>query len=313
MKRSEIEKLVDMKEAIDSVEKAFRKYSEGKVIYPPKMQMTPNEDAKTWWGFMPCYVDEVGLGIKAVSDYEDNKGKGLPTISAVYVLLDEKSGQAKAIMDANYLTALRTGALGGIAAKYLSREDAATVGVFGCGTQAKTQLEGVCAVRRITEALVVDKSKEYAERFKEEMSKKLGITIKIAKPEQAAGCDIVIGATTSRTPVILGKWVKEGAHVTSIGAHTPDAREVDDELVKRAKVVVDCPDAFKSGDIIKVAQVETASIKDIIAGKKKVRQSDSDITLFKTSGTAIQDVAVASLVFNKAKASGVGKELDLSR
>lgn len=312
--QSDLRSLVKMEDAIDAVEKAFGKYGQGDSILPEKTQFVlPTKEWK-WWAFMPCYVGG-NLGAKIVSDYPGNTSR--PTIQAVMLLCEGSNGSVKAMMDATYLTAIRTGALGAIAAKYLSRKDSEVVGMIGCGTQARTQLEGVSKVRELKKVFIHDVTEASAEKFIADMQKlKLPIE-KVTAEKIAMDSDIIVTATTSKMPVLEGRLVPEGSHITSIGAHTPDARELDYELIKKAKIVIDSLDALKSGDLKNpledalLKRKDITEIKDVIMGKK-VREKIEDITLFKSVGTAIQDVAIATLAYQKARETGKGVEIDLS-
>jgi len=226
---------------------------------------------------------------------------------ATIVLCDAEAGEVRAIMDGAYLTALRTGALGAIGAKYLARQEAKNVGIIGCGVQARTQLEGLTRVRHIEKAKIYDLNESAMDKFRSEMQEKLGIEIERSNAKDVLGCDIVVTATFSKTPVVFGKYIMRGTHVTSIGAHTPDARELDHNFLKKAKIVVNSPDAKKSGDLRDISR-EIVEIKDVVAGKK-VRTDVNDITLFKSVGTALQDVAIVSLVYDKARERGIGQEI----
>ncbi len=292
----EIRENISMEDVIGVVEKAFLAYAHGKVVYPPKTQFLIPGNEWRWWGFMPAYVDGMGLSCKIVSDYPENKSRGKQTITATLILCDESDGHVKAIMDANYLTALRTGALCAIAARLLSREDSTTVGIIGCGTQARTQLEGLSLVRPLSHVLIYDPKEEAMDKFIADMSH-LGLPIEKSTKYGVLDADIIIAATVSKTPVVFGDKLRPGAHITSIGAHTPDSRELDDDVINKAKVVIDSKDALKSGDL-KNYKGGITEIKDVISGKR-VRTNKNDITLFKSVGTAIQDVAIASLVYKR--------------
>ncbi|MBN2517823.1 MAG: ornithine cyclodeaminase family protein [Candidatus Altiarchaeota archaeon] len=319
IKKSELQGLLSMEEAINAVEEAFKKHAIGKSVCPSKIQFVLPGQLWKWWAFMPCYIEGIGMGVKVVSDYPSEKTPKKPTISATSVLCDESSGDIKAVMDGAYLTALRTGAIGGIAAKYLSRKDSEVVGLIGCGVQGRMQLEGVKQVREIKRVLVSDVNKASIASFKKDMEARLKVSIEeTSVQELAKNSDIIITATSSRAPVLLGEWVGNGTHITSVGAHTSDARELDYHLIKKSKVVIDSQDALKSGDLKNpledffIKADELTEIKDVINGKR-IRKDIDDITLFKTVGTALQDVAVSALAYKKAKATGLGTEIDLGK
>lgn len=307
LSKSDVERLVSMDEAITMVERAFLKHAAGRTVYPPKTQFTlPNQPEK-WWGFMPVFVDGMGVACKIVCDYPENKKIGKPTIIATIVFADTETGEVKAIIDGTMLTAVRTGALCALAAKHLSREDSKVIGIIGCGAQARTQLEALTKVRKIEKVKIFDVNAAAMDAFMADM-KKLRVPIEKSTADGILDADIVVTSTLSKTPVAFAKRIKPGTHVTSIGAHTPDARELDDALVKAAKIVIDSPDAKKSGDL-KGYKGELVEIQDVLNGRK-IRKSATDITLFKSVGTALQDVAMASLVYEKAKRLGVGKEMN---
>jgi len=306
LNKDDVANLVTMEETIGVVEKAFLKHAEGKTVYPPKDQFMLPTDEWKWWGFMPIYVEDMGVACKIVCDYPENKNRGLPTIIATIVLNDVKTGELLAVMDGTFLTAVRTGALGGIAAKYMARKDSKTVGIIGCGIQARTQLEALTKVVDLEKAKIYDLNESSMDAFIIDMTK-LGVLIEKSTPDEVVDSDILVAATVSQTPVILGEKIKPGTHVTSIGAHTPDARELDDILVNKSKIVIDSPDALKSGDLTDY-KGELTELKDVLAGKK-IRESNDDITLFKSVGTALQDVAAASIVYKKALKEGIGQDM----
>lgn len=307
LRESDTEGLVSMPEAIEAVEQAFKLHSEQKSVYPPKSQFTLPNDSWRWWGFMPVYLEGLGVSCKIVCDYPKNKDAGRPTIIATLVFCDTDTGEVKAIMDAKGLTAIRTGALGGIAAKYLSRKDSSRAGIIGCGVQARTQLEALAKVRHLELVKISDLSEASMDRFIEDMEH-LEIPIVKSTLNGVHDADVIIAATASQNPVVFGADVAPGTHVTSIGAHTPDARELDENFMKKAKLVIDCPDALKSGDLINYPE-EIIEIKDVISGRP-IRGSADDITLFKSVGTPLQDLAMAKIVYEKAVAQGIGQEID---
>jgi ornithine cyclodeaminase/alanine dehydrogenase-like protein (mu-crystallin family) len=307
LSKTEAAKLVSMEEAIAAVEKAFLKHATGKTIYPAKSQFTlPGQDSR-WWGFMPVYVEGMGVACKAVCDYPENKKHGRPTIISTTMFCDAESGEVKAIIDSTQLTALRTGALCALAAKHMAREDASVAGIIGCGVQARSQLEGLTKVRKLKKVKIYDVNAAAMDAFISDMAK-LGVPIEKSTADGVLDADIVVAATVSKKPVVFYEKLKKGAHVTSVGAHTPDAGELDAALVKKAKVVIDSKDCLKSGDL-KDYKGSLTEIREVIAGKK-VRQSAADITVFKSVGTAIQDVAIASLVYEKALKTKAGRNID---
>jgi len=319
--RSDLKKLLHMKEVIEMVEMAFKELQKGTAIVPKRATITLSR-INGWMGVMPAYLKKMGsLSTKIVTVFEKNLEKNLPTIMATVILNSPETGEPLAIMDGTYITAMRTGAASGVATKYLSRRDSKVVGVFGAGVQARTQLMAMCAVRDIEKAYVYDKVKERADRYATEMSKELNIPVEARKPEDLVReSDIIITATTSKTPVFDGNLVKPGTHLNLIGSFKPDVREVDEVVIKKSKIVVDQKSAAleEAGDIIIPLKAGIISKEDIYAelgelvtGIKPGRASDSEITLFKSVGLGIQDCATAWLAYIKAKEEGTYKEIDL--
>ncbi len=321
--RETLKSILTMKDTIEAVEEAFKMYGLGKV----KMPLRPTIKIEEYNGiilYMPAYIAEMdALAVKVVSVYPDNPSKyNLPTVLGTILLNDPKTGDLLAILEGGFITAMRTGAVSGVATKYLAREDSKVVGVFGAGVQARTQLMAVYEVRPIEKAYVYDVIHSAAEKYAEEMSKQLGIDVKVVdEPIKAVkGCDIIITATTSKTPVFNGEWLESGTHINGIGSHTPTTRELDSTTIKRAKVVVDTYESCLSeaGDIlipIKEGIITKdhiyAELSEIVLGKKPGRVSDDEITVFKSVGVAIQDASTALKAYKIALEKGVGKTIKL--
>lgn len=255
-----------------------------------------------------------------VTVYPDNPIRSkLPTTIGTLLLNNARSGVLLAIMDAGFLTAMRTGAASGVATKHLARRDARTVGVFGAGTQARTQLLAIAEVRALERAVVCDVSVEARAAYARDMSKQLGVPVEpTADPLACLDNDIVVAATSSRTPLFDGAKVKPGTHLNGVGAHSPDAREFDAMTMQRARVFADHAPAClaEAGELlipikegVFTEAIIQASLGDVIAGSKPGRQSSDDITLFKSVGLAVQDIATAARVYERARARGVGAEV----
>ena len=307
---SDIEKLLTMEEAIDTVEQAFREYAKGDVMMPPRSTiMVPRYNGSI--SFMPSYLTGMDAqATKIISIYPDNRARGLPTTAAWLVVNDPKTGMVKAFMDATYLTAMRTGAITGVAARYLAPVDSSTVAVFGAGAQGRTQTWAACTVRDIERVYVFDVYPEARLRFAEEMTKKLGVEVVPASSGEEAcrDADIVLTATTSSVPVISRKWLKDRVHVSAIGAFYPDWRELDTATVAESKLVIDDREGImlEAGDVLipikEGAIMEDhiyAELKELVSGQKRGRTPEDGITVFKSVGIAIQDSSVANLVLRK--------------
>lgn len=321
--RKDLENVLTMRETIVAVEEAFRELISGTAVMPTRAGLLVSDRAG-WVGAMPAYLSRAdALTTKIVTSYEDNPSKyGLPTVMAVIVLNDPDTGKPEAVLEGTFITAMRTGAASGVATKYLARRDAKTVGVFGAGVQAKTQLEAIREVRNVKSALVYDVVPDKARRFADEMSRRLRIDLRTAKgPEDVVKkSDIIATASTSRTPVFDGTLLNEGTHINAIGSFRPDARELDDSTIRRSKLVVDCLEAAleEAGDIIiplKSGVISRehihAELGQVVAGVKPARENDEEITVFKSVGLGIQDAAVANLAYRKALEAKIGTTIEL--
>jgi ornithine cyclodeaminase/alanine dehydrogenase len=224
-------------------------------------------------------------------------------------------------MQADYLGQMRTGAASGIATRLMARPDAAEVGVFGSGKQARTQLLAVCAVRRVRRASVYSPNEERRAAFAREMSERCQVeVVPVSRPEQAAeGKDVIVTATTSREPVLHGQWVAQGAHVNAVGSNFLGKAEIDVALVRRcADVVVDSKDQarLEAGDFSQAFEdgsLHWSNVRElgqVLVGRFPVRKHGEDVTLFKSLGIAVEDVAVAARVYARAQAEGVGKVVE---
>jgi ornithine cyclodeaminase/alanine dehydrogenase len=319
--RDDVAKVLTMPDCMDVVEKAFAELSNGTAVLPLRIPIAPPDGLSL---YMPAYLKDQGaLACKVVTVYKNNPARhGLPVVIGKVLVQDPASGDVVCIMDGGYLTAVRTGAASGVATKYLARpDDGQVVSIFGGGVQAEMQLEAVACARKLSKAIVYDISAEAAKKFASDMGKRLGLTVEVAtSPEQALEADIICTATSSPTPIFDGSKVKDGVHINGIGSHTPNARELDTEIVKRSTFIADATDAClaEAGDImipIEAGELDASHIKadlgEIVTGKKPGRSNAAEITLFKSNGLAIQDVATAKLVYDKALAAGIGKNVDV--
>ena len=318
---SDVQRALSMEDAIDLVERGFVEFGEGTVDMPQRpVIFVPEHNGLA--GFMPALVRGMGaLAIKTVTAFKDNVKKGLPTIMGTVMLLDPETGTPLAVMDAGYLTALRTGAACGVATKYLAKKDARVATIFGAGVQGATQLEAICTVRNISEVRVFDTDRAAAERFAREMGGRGRIPVNVEvvnSPKDAlAGADVVATATTSPSPIFDGDDLSPGVHINGVGSHAPKARELDTKTVIRSKIVCDSVAAclVEAGDLLIPIEEGALNKSDIHGGLAEVicgqlpgRQSNEEITLFKSVGLAFQDAATALETYRKARAMGLGME-----
>jgi len=264
--------------------------------------------------------DQVAVKIGLI--FKDNVSQGLPLIQALVVVVDAAGGETVAVVEGAYLTALRTGAASGAATDLLARQDVRTVTIFGAGVQGRTQLEAVCAVRAIQEAWVYDAEPERAAAYADEMSERLALPVRVAAmPSEAVNqAEVICTATTSSSPIFDGADVRPGTHINAVGAHAPQAREIPADTVRRAKVVVDQREAClaEAGDLLIPLREGVitedhiyAELGEIISGARAGRAEAEEITLFKSVGVAVQDVAAAGAVLAAARRLGLGIEVEL--
>ncbi len=319
--RADIQSFLTMKDAMEAVEEAFRQLALGTVEMPQRPVIRVPEHHGTVL-FMPALIGGMGaLGMKVVSVYPDNPQKyGKPTVLGTILLNDPATGEVIAIMDGGFITAMRTGAVSGVATQYMARPDARVAGIFGAGVQARTQLIALAEARPLERAVVYDVVPEARERFAAEMSAQLGFPVQPVDDPRAAveGCDIIATATSAATPVFDGNWVAPGTHINGIGSHAPNMRELDTTIVLRSRVIVDLRGAAlaEAGDLIIpiregaiTADHIVGELGSVVVGQIPGRTHPDEITLFKSEGLAIQDVSVASRVYQMAQERGIGQEI----
>lgn len=304
-----------MNAAIDAVATAYAQLAVGKATMPLRSRVHTDKGVSL---LMPAHLHESGdFAVKIVSVYGGNPDLGLPTVTATVLAMDSRTGLPLALMEGDSLTALRTGAAGGVAARYLARKDAKTVALFGAGVQGRAQLQAVMAVRDISRVAIVDPFEASARRLAEEIAGWPQAPEAVVEPFPRAAvsrADIVLAATTSKTPLFDGNDLKPGTHVTGVGAFTPEMQEIDPNTIARARVVVDQRDAVlaEAGDIIKAEAKIDAEIGEIVNGDKPGRQNDEEITFFKSVGLAVQDAVAAAAVLKAAEEKGLGTVIQMS-
>lgn len=324
---ADIRRSVSMIQAVDAVADAFAQLSTGRAMVPLRTSISQAaHDSHSF--FMPALLSggaqsQPALGLKVVSVFPHNAGRHqLPAIHALIALFDPATGVPLAVMDGRYLTALRTGASSGAASRALARPDAHVLALFGAGAQAPFQALAVCAVRPIERILVVNRTRQRAEQLCQTLIEH-GLTaeLRIADSAQAAlrNADIVCCATSAPTPIFDDADIRPGTHINGVGSFTPHMAEVPVATIARARVVVDQLEAAwaESGDLLnaQAAGLIDASRTDelgaVIAGKAPGRQSNEEITFFKSVGNAVQDLAVAGLALKAAQSAGFGMMMNL--
>ena len=307
----EVAQLLPMDECIDVLEEAFAHAGAGKVDNRPRNRI------RMPGGFFHFMVaSNEGHGVFGYKAYPSFAGGA----KMIVMLYDYETGALLSCMEGGRLGQIRTGAASGLATKYMAKKDSATVAVIGSGFQARTQLEAVCAVRDIKGVKVFSRKEERRTAFAERSRESLKVDVKAVESAQGCveGADVVIVITSAREPALLGEWLSPGAHVNAAGGNHWMRREVDEETVLRSEViVVDDLDQAKieCGDLMWLEPRGSfrwdmaKELQDVVAGRVNGRPSEESITLFESMGLALEDIAAAHLVYNKAKAQGIGQEL----
>ncbi len=322
--KENVAELLTMPDALNYVEEAYKQLTLGKAIVPQRIAITDPAPGLTL--IMPGIIggEMNALATKIVSVYKQNPEKyKMPTVLAKVMVQDINTGDIIGIMDGSLITAMRTGAATGVSVKYLARKDSKTLGIYSAEVQARKQVSGVYwgLNEKLEKCKVYDLKRNIAEEFKKEIENELGIDVEIAESGNALlfDTDIIVAATTSTTPLFSGDKVVEGTHISSIGAHAPDVRELDSTIIKRASLrVAGLKEAClaEAGDYIIpinegiIIENDIISIGDIITGKIPGRTSNSEITVFKSVGISAQDVAVGKLVYDRALEKGIGQDID---
>ena len=312
---ADVRAALPMPQAIDAMRHAYSQLSAGKAIAPPRQHLSTDKGVTL---IMPAYLPEKSeFGIKVVSVYDANPNLDLPRITATVLALDPVTGAPKAFMEGASLTAIRTGAGGGVATDLLARRDAKTVGLFGAGVQARAQLQAVMAVRDVTRVNLISRTHASAAQLAAEISEWIDAPeVNLVSTPQAVvqDADIVICATTSGTPLFDGNALRLGAHITAVGTFVPEKREVDTETIRRAdRIVVDSREdcLAEAGDLIIPKAEIDAEIGEVINGDKPGRESDAEITFFKSVGVAVQDAVAGAVVLAEAEAKGLGTVVEM--
>ncbi|HZU66318.1 MAG TPA: ornithine cyclodeaminase family protein [Ktedonobacteraceae bacterium] len=326
LSRADMEQCLDMTEVIDAMRVAFRALSTGSAQAPQRQAIDLAEEGLAL--LMPSLlqtVREQAFGLKIITVMPRNPLRNLPRLCATVLLLDAATGQTLAIMEGNWLTAMRTGAVSGLATDLLARRDANILALFGAGTQATTQVMAISAVRPLREVRVVNRSDEHFLHLQSRLQSLLGpacppVVRAGSSREALEGATLVACATASTEPLFQRQEVGKGTHINAIGAFTPEMREVDGEMLAQARIVVDLREAALSeaGDLLQPLAAglipgpeSWIELGDLVTGKQVGRSSEDEITFFKSVGVAVQDVATALYVYRKAQELGKGIEVEV--
>ncbi len=319
--QKEIKKVLPLSKiskVIEAVERAFFDYGKKKVQMPPKMYLHFKEfngDLR----IMPSFSETLNMaGTKLVNVHPENPKKGLLTVMAVIILNDPKTGIPLALMDGTWITALRTGAASAVATQYLAKKEAKTLGVVGAGFQALTQIVAISKVRRLKEILVYDINEKAIENLKNILARE---KIKVEKGRLIEVCqkEILVTATPAKEPIVQSEWILPGTHINAIGADAPGKEELEPKILTKAKIVIDCwNQASHSGEINVplakgIIQRENiySELGEIVSREKPGRENEKEITVFDSTGLAIQDLYTANLVYQLAKRKKIGRKIEI--
>ena len=321
---SDVQRALPMAEAIEGMKRAFAAFSGGRAEVPLRthLKIAPHEASAL---FMPAYVQDPArdaLAVKVVALYPGNPARGLDFIQAAVLVLEPETGRPIGLLEGKALTAIRTGAAGGAAADLFSRRESQSLALIGAGAQGRTQLEAACAVRNIQVAWIYDSVRDRSEKLARELAGVGGIPrelrVTASAPEAVTEADIVCTATTSTSALFADPDLRDGVHINAIGAYTAQMLEIPSETVKRARVFVDSRSAAlaEAGDLIQPIRARlfsehhiAAEIGDVVLGRAQGRRSESEVTLFKSVGLAVQDAVAATIAMENAVRLGIGHEI----
>jgi ornithine cyclodeaminase/alanine dehydrogenase-like protein (mu-crystallin family) len=318
----QIRELLSMADCIELMSDALSALARDEVHQPLRTIVRP-PNARGLLGLMPAYRDgERGaFGLKAICVFPDNPSQGKDAHQGAVTLFSRDTGELLALMNASEITAIRTAAVSAVATRLLAREDAQQLAIIGAGVQARTHLTALACVRSIKHARVAARNIDHAEQLAREMQPGIPFPVEaVQKNEEAVrGADLIVTATSSLEPVLKKDWISEGAHVNAIGTHSPGSREIDSATMAAARIFVDRRESAlnESGDYLLAAKEGVigpdniiGEIGELLLGTKSGRTSPNEITLFKSLGLAIEDVACAEYLYRKAQAQNTGTWVD---
>ncbi len=321
LSKEDVAKCIDMLSVINAMKVAFSELSKGNINSPVRISMDlKNSDSGAL--FMPVYypIKEL-VGLKSVTIHKDNPSKNLPMIQAMYNIFDSETGRPIAIMDGELLTSMRTGAASGLATDLLSPKNSKIAVIFGAGVQAEKQIEGICSVRELNEIYISSLNKDRAEALIKKLTVKINVKLELlTNAELLKEADIICAATSSYLPIFNHLNLKEKVHINGIGSYKPDMCEIPAETILASKLYVDSKEAClaEAGDIIQPINQNKitknhiyAELGEVVAGIKEGRVTEDGITVFKSVGNAVQDIATAALILENAEKLNIGTEINL--
>jgi ornithine cyclodeaminase/alanine dehydrogenase-like protein (mu-crystallin family) len=322
LNQAEVERLLPMRACVDLMAETLATLARGDAVLPLRTILLIPE-SKNAFGVMPAYLGTPkAIGAKIITVYPDNHGTAFDSHQGAVLLFDPQNGSLAALMDATSITTIRTAAVSAVATRLLARENASRVAIIGSGVQGHAHLEAICAVRPIVSLVAWSRNADHAEELARVARERFHLEAVVAQTvEQAVrGADIVCTTTSAREPVLFGEWLSPGTHVNVVGAAGRSMREIDSVSVIRSRLYVDRRESAlkESGDIL--APLEDgdigpehilAEIGELLIGRGDGRRNDQDITLFKSLGLAVEDLASAAYIYEAALHAGVGVTVDL--
>jgi alanine dehydrogenase len=322
LSEKQVESLIEIEELIAALERAHIQYSIGKAVMPVRLVVPlPQIDGRIT--SMPGFLEaDRALGMKVVTYFQHNPQRNLPAILATVLLFSSETGAPIAVMDGNYITAIRTACASALATKVLANAETPVLAILGAGVQARAHIRALSGVRKISRIKIYSPSGASAASIKKDLEPACGIPIETAASAEEAvrGADLLVTCSTAKEPILRHEWVKPGAHVNAVGSHRPDYRELDGATVAHARLVVDSRQAIMAecGDVLLAIKENAiteahihAEIGEILAARKPARSAPDEITVYKSVGIAIQDVAAANLAYRKALERKVGINVEM--
>ena len=319
---AEVERLLGMDACIDAMGEVLSSLARGEAMQPLRTMLRLPGDRGVF-GVMPAQVDQPdAFGLKVITVFPSNEGTRYDSHQGAVLLFEPEHGTLAAIMDATAITAIRTAAVSGLATRWLAREDAGDLAILGTGVQARTHLEAMLCVRPVRRVRVWSRHEAHRASFRTWASDRFGLVVETpaSVPETVANADLICTVTSSRTPVLEGTWVAPGSHINAVGASLPEARELDTEAVVRSRLYVDRIESARNeaGDYLipltegRITESHVVGeLGDLVLGRIPGRGAAEDVTLFKSLGLAVEDIAAAHLVLRAAVAEGVGAVIEL--
>lgn len=318
----EVAALLPMRECIALMRDALVAHAEGRVHQPLRTVVRP-PGAAGIMGLMPSYLSggRAAFGLKAICVFHENPARGMDAHQGAVLLFGAEAGELQAVVNASAVTEIRTAAVSGVATEALAREDASDLAIIGAGVQARSHVEAMSHARSISRCRVASRNFESARRLAEELEESYAFPVEAVETveEAISGADLIVTATNSAEAVVRREWVSEGAHINAVGSCTPRARELDARVVAESSLFVDSVESTvnEAGDFIcalREGAIESnhirAELGEVLTGAKPGRASNDEITLFKSLGVAVEDLAAAKFLYDRAKEAGAGTWVD---